>query len=133
MRPLAAAAACVLLAVSASLASAAQAQTVILYARADRAAVEQLRAIARVYGPVWTDADIPPGAPWRTEVGQRIRSARVVLLLWSATAAQSVEVGAEWRQALAAGRRVVPVLLDAQPLPPELAARQWVDAPARCP
>lgn len=106
----------------------AQAQTVILYAHADRTAADQLAGIARIWGPVWTDASIQPGAPWRTEVARRIRGARVVLVVWSAAAASSVEVGAEWRQALAAGRRVVPVVTDAAPLPAELGQRQWVQS-----
>ena len=111
-------------------AGAVHAQTVILYAHTDRQAVDRLRAFARIYGPVWTDADIPPGTPWRADVGRRVREARVVLLVWSAAAAASVEVSAEWRQAIAAGRRVVPVLLDAEPLPAELGRLQWVDAGA---
>lgn len=103
-----------------------QAQTVILYAREDRPAVERLRPIAMIYDRVWTDADLRPGTPWRREVARRIRGARVVLLVWSRHAAGSVEVGAEWRQALAAGRRVVPVVVDGEPLPAELAGVQAV-------
>lgn len=50
----------------------------------------------------------------------------MVLLLWSERAAQSVEVAAEWRQALACRRRVVPVVVDAAVLPGELQGVQWV-------
>jgi len=106
---------------------AAAAQTVILYSHADRAAAARLRAAAAVYDSVWMDADIPAGAAWRAEVAGRIRGARVVLVLWSAAAAQSVEVGAEWRQALASSARVVPVMLDAAPLPADLARLQALD------
>ena len=101
--------------------------TVILYARQDRAVVDCLARVAAIYGPVWTDAQIRPGDPWRRSVAQAIGAADVVLVVWSAAAASSAEVGAEWRQALAAGRRVVPVVIDAVPLPSELGARQWVD------
>jgi hypothetical protein len=38
-----------------------------------------------------------------------------------------MEVGAEWRLALAAGVRLIPVLLDDTPLPDELGARQGID------
>lgn len=102
--------------------------TVILYARQDRPVVDCLARLAAIYGPVWTDADIRPGDPWRAAVGGVIRRADVVLVVWSAAAASSTEVGAEWRQALAAGRRVVPVVTDASPLPSDLASRQWVQA-----
>jgi hypothetical protein len=103
------------------------AQTVILYSHADRAAAARVRSLAAVYGPVWLDADIPAGAVWRSEVAQRIRSARVILVLWSASAAGSVEVGAEWRQAMASRAKVVPVLLDNAEMPGELACRQGLD------
>lgn len=104
------------------------AMTVILYARQDRPVVDCLASVAAIYGPVWTDAHIRPGDPWRSAVGAAIRRADVVLVVWSAAAASSAEVGAEWRQALAAGRRVVPVVTDAGALPAELGSRQWVAA-----
>jgi len=106
---------------------AASAQTVIVYSHVDRIAAARLRAAAAVYDTVWLDTDIPAGTMWRAEVAQRISSARVVLILWSKSAAQSPEVGAEWRQALASRARVVPVMLDAAPLPAELACRQGLD------
>ena len=102
--------------------------TVILYARQDRPVVDCLARVAAIYGPVWTDAGIRPGDPWRAAVGAAIRRADVVLVVWSAAAASSVEVGSEWRQALAVGRRVVPVVTDAVPLPAELGSLQWVAA-----
>ena len=104
--------------------------TVILYARQDRPVVDCLARLAAIYGPVWTDAHIRPGDPWRSAVGAAIRRADVVLVVWSAAAASSAEVGAEWRQALAAGRRVVPVVTDAVALPAELGSRQWAAAAA---
>ena len=119
--------ACALLA-AALVASPVHALTVILYARQDRPVVDCLARLAAIYGPVWTDADIRPGDPWRAAVGGVIRRADVVLVVWSAAAASSTEVGAEWRQALAADRRVVPVVTDASPLPSDLASRQWVQA-----
>lgn len=103
-----------------------QVHTVIIYSHADAAQAQRLRALARIWAPVWMDADLLPGAPWRPEIGRRICSAGVVLLLWSERAAQSVEVAAEWRQALACRRRVVPVVVDAAVLPGELQGVQWV-------
>lgn len=104
-----------------------EALTVILYARADAPAMQRARALARLHGPVWHDQDLQPGQPWRREIARRICGADPVLLIWSQYAAGSVEVAAEWRQALACGRRVVPVLLDDAPMPAELGARQAVD------
>lgn len=123
--------ACALLAVALA-ASPVHALTVILYARQDRPVVDCLASVAAIYGPVWTDAHIRPGDPWRSAVGAAIRRADVVLVVWSVAAASSAEVGAEWRQALAAGRRVVPVVTDAAPVPGELGALQWVQSPG-CP
>lgn len=119
--------ACALLS-AALVASPVHALTVILYARQDRPVVDCLARLAAIYGPVWTDAQIRPGDPWRRSVAQAIGAADVVLVVWSAAAASSAEVGAEWRQALAADRRVVPVVTDASPLPSDLASRQWVQA-----
>lgn len=123
--------ACALLA-AALAASPVHALTVILYARQDRPVVDCLARLAAIYGPVWTDAQIRPGDPWRRSVAQAIGAADVVLVVWSAAAASSAEVGAEWRQALAAGRRVVPVVTDAAPIPAELGHRQWVAVSSSC-
>lgn len=106
--------------------------TVILYARQDRPVVDCLARLAAIYGPVWTDAQIRPGDTWRRSVSQAIGAADVVLVVWSAAAASSAEVGSEWRQALAVGRRVVPVVTDDAPVPGELGALQWVQSPG-CP
>ena len=109
------------------LACSAQAQTVIVYSHHDAAQARRAHDLVRATGPVWWDADLSPGQQWRPAIADRICSARLVLVLWSAQAAQSAEVGAEWRHALACRRRVVPVMLDEAPLPGELAVRQAVD------
>lgn len=108
-------------------ASQASAQTVLLYSRADAARMEQLRQVAALYEPTLIDRDVPAGAPWRAVIATAIGQARVVIVIWSARAAASPEVAAEWRLAVASGARVVPVLTDDTPLPPELAARQAID------
>lgn len=102
--------------------------TVVLYSRADAGAAERLRAVAAVHDQVLIDRAIPAGLPWREVVGASIAQADVVYVLWSRRAAASLEVGAEWRQALAqCPGRVVPVLLDRTPLPPGLNRLQGVD------
>lgn len=114
------------LALALLLALPAQAQTVILYARADAAEAQRVHDMARIWDSVWWDRDLKPGQPWRATIARRICSARRVVVVWSAYAASSPEVGAEWRHALACGRVVVPVLLDQAPMPAELGARQAV-------
>lgn len=109
------------------LASAAHAQTVILYARADQLHAHRAAGLASVWDTVWLDADLQAGTAWRAEVARRILTARRVLVLWSARAAVSPEVAAEWRIALASQAQVLPVMLDDTPMPPELAARQAID------
>lgn len=109
-------------------------QTVILYSHVDIAEAQCVRSLVQTYDQVRTDADIRPGDPWRQTMAGWIMNARTVIVLWSAAAAASAEVAPEWRMALAAGARVVPMMLDATPLPPELAARQAVNvfAAERC-
>jgi len=112
------------------LAAAAPAQTVLVYARADQAQAQRVARLAGVYDPVWLDQDLTPGTDWRRQVARRLLDAKCILVLWSARAAASLEVAAEWRIALAtdpAVTRVMPVLLDDTPMPAELAARQAVD------
>lgn len=109
------------------LAEHARAQTVIVYARADEAAAQRARALARVYDQVAIDRDMPPGVPWRDRMAGQILQARLVLVLWSAQAAASQEVGHEWRLALLGPAGLVPVLLDNTPLPAPLAGLNAVD------
>ena len=105
----------------------ANAQTVILYSQRDAREAQRIHRLAIMYSVVLRDVEIPPGEPWRATVAGWIRDAKTVLILWSANAAESDELAAEWRMALASPARVVPVLLDATPLPGELAGRQAVD------
>lgn len=104
-----------------------EALTVLIYSRADSEQAEKVRRLLRVSDPVWMDRDLVPGTPWRSEIGRRICRADRVVVVWSAYAAASVEVGAEWRHAAACGRKLVPVLLDGTAMPAELGARQAVD------
>lgn len=115
------------LALALLLALPAQAQTVILYAHTDLAEAQRIHALARIWDSVWWDRDLKPGQPWRTTIARKVCTARTVVVVWSSYSAESPEVGAEWRHALACGRKVVPVLLDRVPIPAELGARQAVD------
>lgn len=104
----------------------AAAQTAIVYAHRDGACVQQASAIAAAWGPVLIDTAVEPGSRWRPTIAAMLLSAQTVLIFWSASAAASPEVAAEWRIALAGPARVVPVLLDNTPLPPDLAALQAI-------
>ena len=68
--------------------------------------------------------DIEFGAKWQDALSDAIKRCERVLVFWSAAAATSKWVEREWQAALTAGKRVVPMLLDATPLPAELAALQ---------
>lgn len=110
-----------------ALATSAQAQTTIVYSRSDGAQALKALRLARVYGPVHIDLAVQPGAQWRGAMADAICTARVVLLLWSAKAAASLEVAHELQTARECAAQVVPVLLDATPLPAGLAGVQAVD------
>ena len=104
-----------------------EAWTVLLYARSDAQHAERAVRLLRATGPVWHDRDLVPGEPWRLAIAARICEADRVLVLWSARAAASPEVAAEWRLAAACGRVLVPVMLDSTPMPADLGSRQAVD------
>jgi hypothetical protein len=108
-------------------ACAASAQTVIVYARADAVAADRVRRLTAAYDPVLMDVDLPAGILWRPALALALAQVQTVIVVWSARAAQSSEVGAEWRHAVASGVRVIPIMLDDTPMPGELGARQAID------
>ena len=105
----------------------AHSQAVVVYSHHDAQQAQRVRAMQALTEPTLMDRDIPPGANWRAVMGQALCNARLVLLVWSAKAAESQEVGAEWRIAAACGRRIVGVMLDDTKLPAEAATVQAVD------
>lgn len=109
------------------LAGAAQAQTVVIYSRADSAQADRAHALASVYGPALIDRQLQPGVPWRATIAGQICAADRILLVWSASAAASAEVRREIDTALMCRVAVVPVLLDSTPLPGLVADVQAVD------
>lgn len=105
----------------------AAAQTYIIYSHRDAAQAVRVRRLVLAYDAVGIDTETRPGDAWRPTIAASILAARTVLVLWSANAAASRELQPEILIALAASARVVPVMLDNTPMPPELAARQGVD------
>lgn len=102
-------------------------QTVVIYSRADAAQAHRAQQLAAVYGPALIDRQLQPGAPWRATIAAGICGAERVLLVWSASAAASSEVRREIDTALVCRRLIVPVLLDATPLPGLVSDTQAVD------
>lgn len=119
--------ACLLAALLAAAPLAAPAQTYIIYSHLDASQALRLRRLAMAYDAVGIDTETRPGDAWRPTIAASILAARTVLVLWSANAAASHELAPEILIALASRARVVPVMLDNTPMPPDLAARHGVD------
>ena len=105
----------------------ATAQTVVIYSRADSDRAHHAHALASLYGPALIDRQLQPGVQWRAAIAGWICGAERVVLVWSASAAASAEVRREIDMALQCRVPVVPVLLDATPLPGLVADVQAVD------
>lgn len=105
----------------------ATAPTAVIYSTVDIEHAQRAYSLARVWGPAFIARDLMPGVQWRPSIAAVLCSADRVLVLWSAHAAASIEVGREIATATACGRPMVPVLLDSQPLPAVLADVHAVD------
>ena len=105
----------------------ASAQVVVIYSRADSVQAQRAQQLAAAIAPALIDRQLQPGVPWRSSIAGWICGADLVLLVWSASAAASAEVRREIDTALVCRRPIVPVLLDATPLPGLVADTQAVD------
>lgn len=103
------------------------AQTVIVYSRLDAPQAARAQRLARLFDQVLIDTDLPPGVPWRPALELGICRSDRVLLMWSRRAAASAEVAREIQTARLCGVPVVPVLLDATPLPSDVGRLQAID------
>jgi hypothetical protein len=80
------------------------------------------------YDAVFHDATtIKPGAKWAVEIEKALRAADLVVLFWCVHSSASAEVRREYQLALDASKSIMPLLLDATPLPDTLKQFQWVD------
>jgi TIR domain len=71
---------------------------------------------------VFQDIDsIQPGKKWRSEIAKGLAESDLVVVFWCDHASRSDEVCEEWRTAIEQEKDVLPLLLDATPLP-----RSWV-------
>lgn len=81
---------------------------------------------------VYCDADsIRTSSRWREELATAVAEANVVLVFWCHHSNTSYEVRKEFAVALEQGKDVLPLLLDATPLPSKLADRRCIDFRSR--
>src|SRR5262245_24524411 len=77
---------------------------------------------------VFQDTDsIELGKKWREQAGRALADARLVVLFLCVSSSHFSEVASEYKSALNTGKDLLPVLLDATPLPAELSEFQWID------
>lgn len=77
---------------------------------------------------VFQDIDsIQPGKKWRSEIEKGLVESDLVVVFWCNHASRSDEVCKEWKAAIEQEKDLLPLLLDATPLPPELGDFQWID------
>ncbi|HEV7912758.1 MAG TPA: toll/interleukin-1 receptor domain-containing protein [Albitalea sp.] len=100
----------------------------ISYSRQDRDLVTLAARLLRAGGAtVFLDvSDIADGDKWEAVLLKAIAGCERIMVFWSAAAAASRWVEREWRTALSLNKRIVPLILDATPLPPQLAEFQGV-------
>jgi len=96
----------------------------------DRATAVRLQAVLDRHGAkTYLDQDqIQAGDVLPSKITSGIMACDVLLLLWSATAAESAWVRREWKLALANDKRVVPYRLDRSPFPAPLSSLVSIDA-----
>lgn len=101
----------------------------VSYSRADADIVESVVKILRVPGTsVFLDKDcIPVGAKWRGEIVSAIESCVWVIVFWCRHANSSSEIESEYQRAIDLDKGIVPILLDATPLPINLSHYQGID------
>jgi len=102
-------------------------QVFISYARSTEAQAKQIAEALRALGyDVWRDDQIPAHEAFGRFIEERLAAARVVLVLWSADAAQSEWVRSEASRARAMGK-LVQLTLDKSSLPMPFDQIQFAD------
>jgi hypothetical protein len=100
----------------------------VSYSRIDLGLVTIMVKMLRVGMPIFRDVDnLGPGDKWKPTITKAISQCGVFMLFWCWHSKVSKAVKAEWRQALAEDKRIVPILMDATPLPVKLRQFQWID------
>jgi hypothetical protein len=101
----------------------------ISYSRAQTPFVDRLADQLEDNGyAFWLDyQDLIPARPWVQQIESWIDAADITLLVVSKESSTSKNVEPEWRRALEHKKRVLLLIFEAVPLPPELQACEWVD------
>lgn len=101
----------------------------VSYSHADASLVAPVVRLLRVNESlVFQDTDrIAPGKRWRDQIANALADSNLVVVFWCDHACRSIEVSSEWRAAIDQDKDVLPLLLDATPLPPALGQFQWID------
>jgi hypothetical protein len=77
---------------------------------------------------VWLDyLSLIPGRPWLEQIHRGLDEAELLLLVVSPESISSGSVDIEWRHFLEHNKRIILLIFQAVPLPPELADLEWVD------
>src|SRR5690349_10830108 len=102
------------------------------YARQDRDLARRLARDLDASGvSCWYDERLKAGDEWRGEIAAAMSSATTAVLLVTPSSLASRSVAAEWEQAIASSKRVVPVLAegaevsDLPPLLQHIQAASW--------
>jgi membrane protein implicated in regulation of membrane protease activity len=101
----------------------------VSYSRDDESLVAPIVRLLRVNTSyVFQDIDgIRPGKRWREEITRGIAEADLVVVFWCRHAVTSASVSEEWTAAIEQKKDVLPLLLDATPLPKPLSDFQYID------
>jgi TIR domain-containing protein/interferon-induced transmembrane protein len=103
----------------------------VSYARQDQAKAREMVEGLRVLGSnVWFDEGLVGGQEWWDEILEHIRTCDIFVQALSASATKSAACDNERRYAVALGKHVLPVMLEAIPgplLPGDVAGLQFID------
>jgi hypothetical protein len=101
----------------------------VSYSHADASLVAPVVKLLRVNKSlVFQDTDsIQAGKRWRSQIAEALAKSDLVVVFWCNHASQSEEVSKEWKSAIEQEKDLLPLLLDATPLPPKLTDFQWID------
>lgn len=101
----------------------------VSYSRDDESLVAPIVRLLRVNTSyVFQDVDgIRPGKRWREEIARGIADSNLVVVFWCRHAMTSASVSEEWTAAIEQKKDLLPLLLDATPLPKPLSEFQYID------
>jgi hypothetical protein len=101
----------------------------VSYSRDDESLVAPIVRLLRVNTAyVFQDVDaIRPGKRWREEIARGIAESNLVVVFWCRHSLTSALVSEEWTAAIEQKKDLLPLLLDATPLPKPLSDFQYID------